>query len=355
MFCPKCGIEIKKQKNFCPNCGAQLTTGVNSGDSSKNPIEAGSIPTPKTTEMPSKKKGKKKFVIGGIIVALIVIIGAMGGEPTSSQSQRAQSGGQNTQTDTAESAQESQDKAYQQIEKAIDLWDSRKEEKAIEQLRKIDEKYVYSYFISLMKDKSGSAQNVAVGMNLLQGWCDKYLQVFPSGEYQQNINAIKTNATKYLEQNEQGNAILNEYQDLSLEQAAEKINLAEKQVFDVRYLASSGLLDEAISYFSKEYEYIAAPCALVDDEEYMPSDEAVVLVAPDMLSESGIQELNVIPSGTCQMQNSSGFAKEYPKYAIIDDEWIAQVHADTQAVDTAKTQMQEAKAQIDQLLQNQPQ
>ena len=59
-------------------------------------------------------------------------------------------------------------------------------------------------------------------MNLLQGWCDKYLQVFPSGEYQQNINAIKTNATKYLEQNEQGNAILNEYQDLSLEQAAEK-------------------------------------------------------------------------------------------------------------------------------------
>lgn len=55
------------------------------------------------------------------------------------------------------------------------------------------------------------------------------------------------------------------------------------------------------------------------------------------------------------MQNSSGFAKEYPKYAIIDDEWIAQVQADTQAVDTAKAQMQEAKAQIDQLLQNQPQ
>ena len=252
MFCPKCGIEIKEQKNFCPNCGAQLTTGVNSGDSSKNPIEAGSIPTPKTTEMPSKKKGKKKFVIGGIIVALIVIIGAMGGEPTSSQSQGAQSGGQNTQTDTAESAQESQDKAYQQIEKAIDLWDSRKEEKAIEQLRKIDEKYVYSYFISLMKDKSGSAQNAAVGMNLLQGWCDKYLQVFPSGEYQQNINAIKTNATKYLEQNEQGNAILNEYQDLSLEQAAEKSKFWQRsRCLDVRYLASSGLLDEAISYFSK--------------------------------------------------------------------------------------------------------
>lgn len=99
----------------------------------------------------------------------------------------------------------------------------------------------------------------------------------------------------------------------------------------------------------------AAPCALVDDESYIPSNDVVVLVAPDMLSESGIQELNVIPSGTCQMQNSSGFAKEYPKYAIIDDEWIAQVQADTQAVENIKAQMQEAKNQIDQLLQNQPQ
>ena len=94
----------------------------------------------------------------------------------------------------------------------------------------------------------------------------------------------------------------------------------------------------------------AAPCALVDDESYIPSNDVVVLVAPDMLSESGIQELNVIPSGTCQMQNSSGFAKEYPKY-----EWIAQVQADTQAVENIKAQMQEAKNQIDQLLQNQPQ
>ena len=227
--------------------------------------------------------------------------------------------------------------------------------KPSEQLRKIDEKYVYNYFIGLMQDKMSAAQKTLTGMEILQGWCDKYLQVFPSGEYQQNINAIKTNATKYLEQNEQGNAILNEYQDLSLEQAAEKINSAEKQVFDVRYLASSGILDEAISYFSKEYEYIAAPCALVDDESYIPSNDVVVLVAPDMLSESGIQELNVIPSGTCQMQNSSGFAKEYPKYAIIDDEWIAQVQADTQAVENIKAQMQEAKNQIDQLLQNQPQ
>ena len=99
----------------------------------------------------------------------------------------------------------------------------------------------------------------------------------------------------------------------------------------------------------------AAPCALVDDESYIPSNDVVVLVAPDMLSESGIQELNVIPSGTCQMQNSSGFAKEYPKYAIIDDEWIAQVQADTQAVENIKAQMQEAKNQIDQLLQNQTQ
>ena len=214
---------------------------------------------------------------------------------------------------------------------------------------------MYNYFIGLMQDKMSAAQKTLTGMEMLQGWCDKYLQVFPSGEYQQNINAIKTNATKYLEQNEQGNAILNEYQDLSLEQAAEKINSAEKQVFDVRYLASSGILDEAISYFSKEYEYIAAPCALVDDESYIPSNDVVVLVAPDMLSESGIQELNVIPSGTCQMQNSSGFAKEYPKYAIIDDEWIAQVQADTQAVENIKAQMQEAKNQIDQLLQNQPQ
>ena len=227
--------------------------------------------------------------------------------------------------------------------------------KPSEQLRKIDEKYVYNYFIGLMQDKMSAAQKTLTGMEILQGWCDKYLQVFPSGEYQQNINAIKTNATKYLAQNEQGNAILNEYQDLSLEQAAEKINSAEKQVFDVRYLASSGILDEAISYFSKEYEYIAAPCALVDDESYIPSNDVVVLVAPDMLSESGIQELNVIPSGTCQMQNSSGFAKEYPKYAIIDDEWIAQVQADTQAVENIKAQMQEAKNQIDQLLQNQPQ
>lgn len=355
MFCPKCGIEIKEQKNFCPNCGASLKTAVNSTDEVKRPMKTESVSAPKITEVSHKKKGKKKFVIGGIIVALIVIIGAMGGEPTSSQSQNTQSGEQNTQTDTAESAQESQEKAYQQIEKAIDLWDRQKEEKAIEQLRKIDEKYVYNYFIGLMQDKMSAAQKTLTGMEMLQGWCDKYLQVFPSGEYQQNINDIKTNATKYLEQNEQGNAILNEYQDLSLEQAAEKINSAEKQVFDVRYLASSGILDEAISYFSKEYEYIAAPCALVDDESYIPSNDVVVLVAPDMLSESGIQELNVIPSGTCQMQNSSGFAKEYPKYAIIDDEWIAQVQADTQAVENIKAQMQEAKNQIDQLLQNQPQ
>ena len=56
MFCPKCGIEIKEQKNFCPNCGAQLTTGVNSGDSSKNPIEAGSIPTPRRCRVRRKAK-----------------------------------------------------------------------------------------------------------------------------------------------------------------------------------------------------------------------------------------------------------------------------------------------------------
>ena len=36
-------------------------------------------------------------------------------------------------------------------------------------------------------------------------------------------------------------------------------------------------------------------------------------------------------------------------------EWIAQVQADTQAVENIKAQMQEAKNQIDQLLQNQPQ
>ena len=71
MFCPNCGTEIKEKKTFCPKCGSPLgveavqedTKTVEAAASTEN-VHENVIP-PQGAPVPSKKGGKKKFIIGG--------------------------------------------------------------------------------------------------------------------------------------------------------------------------------------------------------------------------------------------------------------------------------------------------
>ena len=69
MFCPNCGTEIKEKKTFCPKCGSPLgveavqedTKTVEAAASTEN-VHENVIP-PQGAPVPSKKGGKKKFII----------------------------------------------------------------------------------------------------------------------------------------------------------------------------------------------------------------------------------------------------------------------------------------------------
>ena len=83
MFCPNCGTEIKEKKTFCPKCGSPLgveavqedTKTVEAAASTEN-VHENVIP-PQGSPVPSKKGGKKKFIIGGIVAVVLILIAVM--------------------------------------------------------------------------------------------------------------------------------------------------------------------------------------------------------------------------------------------------------------------------------------
>lgn len=83
MFCPNCGTEIKEKKTFCPKCGSPLgveavqedTKTVEAAASTEN-VHENVIP-PQGAPVPSKKGGKKKFSIGGIVAVVLILIAVM--------------------------------------------------------------------------------------------------------------------------------------------------------------------------------------------------------------------------------------------------------------------------------------
>lgn len=83
MFCPNCGTEIKEKKTFCPKCGSPLgveavqedTKTVEAAASTEN-VHENVIP-PQGAPVPSKKDGKKKFIIGGIVAVVLILIAVM--------------------------------------------------------------------------------------------------------------------------------------------------------------------------------------------------------------------------------------------------------------------------------------
>lgn len=83
MFCPNCGTEIKEKKTFCPKCGSPLgveavqedTKTVEAAASTEN-VHENVIP-PQGAPVPSKKGGKKKFIIGGIVAVVLILIAVM--------------------------------------------------------------------------------------------------------------------------------------------------------------------------------------------------------------------------------------------------------------------------------------
>lgn len=83
MFCPNCGTEIKEKKTFCPKCGSPLgveavqedTKTVEAAASTEN-VHENVIP-PQGVPVPSKKGGKKKFIIGGIVAVVLILIAVM--------------------------------------------------------------------------------------------------------------------------------------------------------------------------------------------------------------------------------------------------------------------------------------
>lgn len=83
MFCPNCGTEIKEKKTFCPKCGSSLgveavqedTKTVEAAASTEN-VHENVIP-PQGAPVPSKKGGKKKFIIGGIVAVVLILIAVM--------------------------------------------------------------------------------------------------------------------------------------------------------------------------------------------------------------------------------------------------------------------------------------
>ena len=83
MFCPNCGTEIKEKKTFCPKCGSPLgveavqedTKTVEAAASTEN-VHENVIP-PQGAPVPSKKGGKKKLIIGGIVAVELILIAVM--------------------------------------------------------------------------------------------------------------------------------------------------------------------------------------------------------------------------------------------------------------------------------------
>lgn len=83
MFCPNCGTEIKEKKTFCPKCGSPLgveavqedTKTVEAAASTEN-VHENVIP-PQGAPVPSKKSGKKRFIIGGIVAVVLILIAVM--------------------------------------------------------------------------------------------------------------------------------------------------------------------------------------------------------------------------------------------------------------------------------------
>ena len=83
MFCPNCGTEIKEKKTFCPKCGSPLgveavqedTKTVEAAASTEN-VHENVIP-PQGAPVPPKKRGKKKFIIGGIVAVVLILIAVM--------------------------------------------------------------------------------------------------------------------------------------------------------------------------------------------------------------------------------------------------------------------------------------
>ena len=84
MFCPNCGTEIKEKKTFCPKCGSPLgvdavqedTTATATVATSTETVRENVIPS-QSTPVPSKKGGKKKFIIGGIVAVVLILIAVM--------------------------------------------------------------------------------------------------------------------------------------------------------------------------------------------------------------------------------------------------------------------------------------
>ena len=83
MFCPNCGTEIKEKKTFCPKCGSPL--GVEAVQEDTKTVEAAAsrdndheneLP-PQGAPGPSKKGGKKKSIIGGIVAVVLILIAVM--------------------------------------------------------------------------------------------------------------------------------------------------------------------------------------------------------------------------------------------------------------------------------------
>lgn len=83
MFCPNCGTEIKEKKTFCPKCGSPLgveavqedTKTVEAAASTEN-VHENVIP-PQGAPVPPKKSGKKRFIIGGIVAVVLILIAVM--------------------------------------------------------------------------------------------------------------------------------------------------------------------------------------------------------------------------------------------------------------------------------------
>ena len=83
MFCPNCGTEIKEKKTFCPKCGSPL--GVEAVQEDTKTVEAAAsienvhenVIPPQGAPVPSKKGGKKKFIIGGIVAVVLILIAVM--------------------------------------------------------------------------------------------------------------------------------------------------------------------------------------------------------------------------------------------------------------------------------------
>ena len=91
MFCPECGSKIKDDAKFCPKCGARLIETESKPPVPTPPVPKPPVPTPPVSKPPvqrdhplgvayqeldDEKRGSKAPVILGIILALLLVVGA---------------------------------------------------------------------------------------------------------------------------------------------------------------------------------------------------------------------------------------------------------------------------------------